>query len=156
MVTAITDIASPRERLSVAIQRLSEEAHRRNWVHFYERVMKEVNIEQMVNVRKYQGVITITLSAEESDLEAKFRDAGFNDASYITVRRRFEYTRSSPSIGGCDCPRTAADWVAHREFLLEALKKQMSASMVKLDKKDRITATCNFCAPIKEEQNQSA
>lgn len=156
MVTPIMDIANPRERLQVVLQRISEEAHRRRWVHFYDTLMKEVNIEEVVNVRQYKGVITVTMDAEDSDLEAKFRDAGFNEAHYITVRRRFEYTRSSPSMGGCDCPKTTAEWETHRAYLLEALKGQMSATNVKFDKKDRITATCNFCAPERVTQDQPA
>lgn len=152
-VSSLMDIEDPRERLAAVLQRLSEEAHKRQWVHFYDAVMKEVNVEQMLNVRKYQGVITVTLRAGSSDLEEKFRQAGFHDANYITVRRRFEYVRSSPSLGGCDCPKTSLDWVAHREYLLEALKSHLTAERVVFDKKDRISATCNFCAPTHEGAN---
>lgn len=157
MVTPLTDITDPRDRLNTVLSRLAEEAHRRGWVHFYDQVMAKVNIEQVTNIRKYKGVVTVTLDTQgqTGGLEELFRQAGFNEARYITVRRRFEFIRSDKSLGECNCPRSAADWAPHKEFLLNELKGQMTASRIEFDKKDRVTATCNFCAPEKEAANSA-
>lgn len=154
-ITPLAEVADPRERLNVVLSRLAEEAHRRGWVHFYDRVMKEVNVEQVVNVRKYKGVVTVTLDTQagDSDLEKQFRDAGFNEARYITVRRRFEFVRTEKSLGECNCPKSASEWEPHKDFLLGELQRTMPASRITLDKKDRVTSTCNYCAPDKEAAN---